>query len=99
MGVETVVLRNFRGLAAKPNRLGAPSTGFWQRAGESTDAVADEGQALITVRHRGVGLQLHGGTVRPTQRRVLTIPVDAEAHGKRVSDFPKGTLFRPKGKD
>ncbi len=94
MSVGRLVIRHLRlTLATKPNKLGAPSTGFWQKAISSISANATEEAATISIRHQGVRLQYHGGTVRPTRAKALTIPISPLAHGKRVGDFSKGSIF------
>lgn len=82
--------RNFRDLGQRPNRLNAPSTGFWQAAAASTSFAVDAAapDVTISVSHRGVRLQHEGGTVFPVHADALAIPIHPDAHGKRPGDIP-----------
>lgn len=84
-----------------PNRLSAPSTGYWKRvdasaAGETTQS-GNTFTTSVTLSGVGLRMKFEGGIVRPTGRvstvtgkpiRFLTIPAIAEAHGKTASEFP-----------
>jgi hypothetical protein len=49
--------------------------------------VAHDG-AVISVNHLGIRQRFEGGVIRPTGgRRLLTIPVAPEAHGRRAREF------------
>jgi hypothetical protein len=88
MAVERQVARHMRGsVALKPNRLGAPSTGFWQKAINSIRGTATDSEATVSIPARGVALQYYGGTVRPTSKEYLTIPIHAMAHGKSAREI------------
>ena len=78
--------------ATKGNKLGAPSTGFWKRAIESTEVSASGVVGTLSIRERGVALRYYGGTVTAKRKKVLTIPIAAEAHGKRAGEI--AGLFR-----
>lgn len=90
LGAEAAnqVKKNFNRLAQKPNRLGAPSTGYWRDAANSVSwRVVGRGAIELTVSQVGVRLHLLGGTVRPVRRKMLAIPVHPEAHGKSPREF------------
>lgn len=88
----------------RPNKLGAPSTGYWRTVRDSAESELQSGGTgtpSVTVTLRGVGLamKLTGGTIYPSGRissvtgkpiQFLTIPVNALAHGRTVSDFGQG---------
>lgn len=98
MGIEYTVLRHIRTkLVSTPNKLGAQSTGFWQKAANSVVARSTAQEAVVEITHRGVALQYYGGTVTPKNKKALTIPIHPDAHGKWVGDFPQGTIFRIPG--
>ena len=102
MGVEKLVIRHLREVKVpQGNRLGAPSTGFWQKAIASVVGTSGDAGASVRITHRGAAMQYYGGTVRPVRARALTIPIDAEAHGKTVGDFRAAgvEIFKLKGKD
>jgi hypothetical protein len=82
---------------SRPNSLGGKRTHYWGQASDSVhhDNITPDGFD-VDVTHVGVRLHWLGGTVRPgvgisfvTGRptRMLTIPVDAEAHGRRAKEF------------
>ena len=89
MGVETKVVENFQRKATIPNKFDAPSTGYWQKAAASVRASATSSYAEVAIPFHGVRLHYLGGTIVPVNKKWLTIPARAEAHGKRVVDlFP-----------
>ena len=102
LSVESLVISHIRTeLLPKGNRLGAPSTGFWQKAIASVVGTSDASGATVSIPARGVALQYYGGTVFPSGRiseitgkpiTKLTIPVNILAYGKSVGDFPKGEI-------
>lgn len=94
MAVETQVLRHIRTVKVpQKNRLGATSTGFWQRALASVKGDSDNTGATVRIPARGVALQYYGGTVRAQNKPWLTIPIHAAAHGKRAFEIGK-PLYR-----
>jgi hypothetical protein len=93
---------HFRERNRTPNRLGGARTNFWNTVAGATalTEVTDAG-AVVSIAERRFRIHLFGGTVRPTGgRKWLTIPLVAEAHGRRVSQYEADTgrkLFIPKG--
>ncbi|MES2705121.1 MAG: hypothetical protein V4726_00830 [Verrucomicrobiota bacterium] len=88
--------------AARPNRLGGVSTGYWKSVIESTTSESDGGGATVTLKHKGVRMKYYGGIIRPSGRpsevtgkpiRNLTIPVTAAAHGRTIMDLGGGKAF------
>lgn len=98
MAAERLVARHMRAVKVpQGNRLGGTSTGFWQKAINSIRGTATDQEATVTIPARGVALQYYGGTVRPTQKAYLTIPINAMAHGKSAREIgAKLYLFRSK---
>ena len=102
MSVERLVLRHIRTvLVPRGNKMGAPSTGFWQKAAASVKGTSTATDATVSITHRGVALQYYGGKVKPSGRissvtgrpiTRLASPLDASAYGKTPGDFPKGSL-------
>ena len=102
LAVESLVLRRIRTvLIPRGNKMGAPSTGFWQKAAASVKGTSTATEATVSIPDRGVALHYYGGTVKPSGRissvtgRAITrlaIPLDASAYGKSPGDFPKGSL-------
>jgi hypothetical protein len=46
-----------------PNKMGAPSTGFWRSAADSTYAVEGEDGLTVTTYKTGVRQRLYGGPI------------------------------------
>jgi hypothetical protein len=87
--VEVTVEDQLARKASVPNKLGAPSTGYWMKARSSVRTTSDDTGATVSIPYRGVRLHYYGGTVVPVNKKWLTIPARAEAHGKRVEElFP-----------
>lgn len=81
-----LVRQNYR--RQPPTRSGGKSTGFWADAARST-TWSSEGMSVTTTTTKiGVRQQYFGGTIRPVNRRMLSVPISAQAHGKTVADFP-----------
>jgi hypothetical protein len=73
----------------RPNRLGGRRTNFFLRAAGLANFRLTEGtdSGRVGIVYRGLRQRLLGGKIRPRTAKVLAIPVVAEAHGKRPSDF------------
>jgi len=81
----------------RPNALGGTRTHFWGAVAKSVHAANITPQGFdVDVTHVGVRLRWLGGTVTPGKgiscktgrpTRMLTIPVDAEAHGRRACEY------------
>jgi len=91
--------------ATRPNKLGAPSTGFYRKVLESAEATSDGTNVTISLTQVGLRLRYYGGIVRPTGRisevtgkpiKFLAFPVVPEAHGKVPAEMP-GLYWRPGG--
>ena len=91
---------------AKLARTGARSHSkggrFWLAIADSVkiDSCGDSGATLTC--HHFAGKHKHeGGTIRPKNKKCLTIPVSPEAVGKTCAEFALGgtPLFKPKGMD
>jgi hypothetical protein len=74
-------------LAQPPNKMRAPSTGYWRSAAASTYAVTGEHGLSITTDKIGVRQHLYGGPINPIKGRFLSIPACIETHGKLPRDF------------
>jgi hypothetical protein len=81
-------------LAQRPNKMGAPSTGYWRSAAESTYAVTSEDGLTITTDKIGVRQHLYGGPIYPVNAQFLSIPACIEAHGKLPRDFDDLVVIR-----
>jgi hypothetical protein len=83
------------GYTGRVNKLGGKSTGFWKSVAESITTDADATSATVTYNHRGVALRYFGGTVSPTTRKALSVPVHKSAHGLNASEYPDKLAFIP----
>lgn len=77
------------GRHATANRLGARPTGILEKAAESPEGRGSVDGATVTIRPGEVLSRTFGEvTIRPTGgKRYLTIPVAAEAYGRRAREF------------
>ena len=74
------------------------SVGTHGNAIESSDATA-YGVSINVLNTEGVARAYHDVTIRPRMAKALTIPVHADAYGRRVADLKAEgrAIFRPKG--
>jgi hypothetical protein len=79
------------------NRRGWPTTNFWPQAVRSGQHVATNNSTTVSFGPRGLAQHIFGGTIRKKDKK-LTIPVAAEAYGKRAGDFSDLQLVVIKGK-
>jgi len=73
---------------------GTTSFSFYGRAARATSHRVQNGSAIVAIDHEGIGLRRFGGTIRPRSGKYLTIPVDHQAHGKRVREFGNAIEWR-----
>lgn len=73
--------------SANPNKLGGERTNLGAQFARAThpELLAD-GFAVVTS-HVAARQRLMGGTIRPVKAKMLAIPADAEAYGKRPREF------------
>ena len=81
-----------RGL--QPNKNGWPKTGWYQRARDSVTMEFSESSAVVTIAMEGFRTRLLGdpAIIAPVTRKALTIPMCAEAYGRRAGEI-KGLFF------
>lgn len=78
--------------ALPSNKKGWPSTGYWEKAADATEAFATSNganEATLHLRnsHTGLVLRYRGGTIRPVKAGALTIPISPVSYGHRASEF------------
>jgi hypothetical protein len=61
---------------------------FYRKASQSLHEEHNDTQATVTISATGFAQRLYGGTIKPVNRRFLTVPLAQEAVGSRASDFP-----------
>lgn len=69
------------------NKSDFPRSHFWTQAAEATAHKVEGDTVLVSVNKPGVVLQFAGGVVEPQTVKYLTIPVHAEAYGRRAREF------------
>lgn len=102
--LQRLVMRHLQQVArtrhATAQRLGATPTGFWSGAAQEVRLQAHASDAEVSVTHPGIARALRDVIIRPRRAKALTIPLRAEAYGKRPREFANlsgAALFRPKG--
>ncbi len=70
-----------------PNALGGKRTHFYAEAARSTHYEVQPDGVLFGIEKVGIRQRLQGGTIRPVNRKYLTIPAIAAAHGRRALEF------------
>ena len=81
-------------------RLGAAPTGHLEEAARTMLIQADADHGAVEVRSPGFARALGPLTVRARRAKALTIPLRAEAYGRRPRELERlsgAALFRPKG--
>jgi hypothetical protein len=68
-------------------KLGATPSGFYKRAAQTVEGRASSGGASIIMQRAGLSRAFRPYDLRPIRGRLLTIPVDAEAYGRRAREF------------
>ena len=95
--------KHFRKKNGKPNKLGGQRTNFWSSLAKQTAiSRVTEAGAQVTVADRRLRLHVYGGTIRPKEKKALTIPLVAAAHGRSVAQYEEIAgveLFQVKGKN
>lgn len=87
----------------RQNALGGPSTGYWATVRNSAAAEVDGGAVTVSLTGVGLRMKYEGDVIRPSGRvstvtgkpiKFLSIPVDAQAHGKVPAEFGKKLYVR-----
>lgn len=88
--VANVLRAHYREKHAKePNKLGGKRQNYWLGVRHSVNNPQPSGAAQVTVSisHPSIMQKIKGGTITAKRVRMLTIPVDKEAYGRRASDL------------
>jgi hypothetical protein len=78
---------HLRELDTRGNRLGGQRTHFYGEAAANTTGQAEGDQVRVSINKQGIRQRFFGGTIKPVNRKFLTIPARAEAHGKTAREF------------
>jgi hypothetical protein len=99
----------FKAWANKVARKAGSNARSHSKGGSFWPSIADQvkitevsdSRAVVACLHFAAAQKEYGGTIRARKAGALTIPISAEARGKRASEFVRGgrRLFVPKGKD
>ena len=102
--LQTLIVRHLARVSetrhATANRLGAPPSGFWKDVEKAVRLHTHANDAEVSVTHPGIARAGRDVLIRPRRAKALTIPLRAEAYGKRPREFANlsgAALFRPKG--
>lgn len=102
--LQRLVMRHLQKVArerhATANRLGATPTGFWSGSAQAVRLHVHANDAEVSVTHPGIARALRDVIIRPRRAKALTIPLRAEAYGRRPREAGQRlgqALFRPKG--
>ena len=81
-GLANCLKKHFRERNQTPNALGGARTNFWTAVGAAVqNPVQETGAVTVAVSHPHLAHKVYGGTIVPTKRKWLAIPVSAAAHG------------------
>jgi hypothetical protein len=78
---------HLRELDTRGNRLGGQRTHFYGEAASNTTGQAEGDQVRVSINKQGIRQRFFGGEIKPVNRKFLTIPARAEAHGKTAREF------------
>jgi hypothetical protein len=81
----------------RANKLGGARTNFYAQAARGTQGELRPEGFVIGINQVGMGQRYHGGTITARNAKYLTIPVTAQAYGKRAREFQDLEFIR--GKD
>lgn len=71
----------------RPNALGGRRTNFYAQGARATTWSATDTGATVVVAAQGLAQRFHGGTINAKPGKALSIPADAEAHGRSPREF------------
>ena len=86
--LQDCLQQHFKSRTAEGNKLGGKSTDFWGKMAESTvvpDELLSDRQASVVIGDPRFGQKYFGGQIVAKNVSSLTIPLNAEAYGRRAS--------------
>jgi len=94
--LERELQDHFSRRESEPNQMGAAKTHFWAGVRSATQLTrVDATGATVTIAHAAILQKVHGGTIRPRERKALAIPAIAQAYGTSPAEIGDGVHFRP----
>lgn len=103
-GVQRSTARHIERLGRTRHRsaqaLGAEPTGHYERAAADVTAEVQGTLGVVTIPIAGFSRAFHDVTIRPREKRALTIPIAAESYGVKVVEMRSSgwSFFRPPAK-
>jgi hypothetical protein len=74
--------------SSHPNAFGAKRTHFYAAAGRAASFQVQPWGVLVGISHTGIAQRFFGGTIKPIPpKKLLTIPANADAYGRRAGEF------------
>jgi hypothetical protein len=96
--VEGELRAHFLQRNEEPNKRGWPSQNFWSQVRRATAYQgADETAARVVISDPRIAQKIHGGTIRPVERKFLALAAIAEAYGHAPREFNFLHVVRFKG--
>ncbi len=89
-GVERLTQAHLQAVPSVKNtaaNLGASPSGFLKKAAGTVQGTGDATGVMLTMQRAGLSRAFRPYDLVPRSGRLLTIPVDAEAYGKRAREF------------
>lgn len=78
----------FQKNTTSPNRLGGTRTDFYEQAANGVQNPSVSGNtATVSINKKGIRQRYYGGRINAKPGKLLTIPADASAHGRRAREF------------
>ena len=85
---NTVRSHLFAKNTTSPNRLGGTRTNFYASAARGVQNPSVSGNvATVSINQVGIRQRYYGGRIDAKPGKLLTIPADASAHGRRAREF------------
>lgn len=100
-GVRKLLMEYFRQLdSSRANQLGGRRSHYYAQTARNVSFETTDSGALVHIHQLGIALHYYGGTITPTNgHKMLTIPVDPEAYGRRASEFDNLEIAWGRSKD
>lgn len=78
---------HYREKAQTPNKLGGERSYFWLQVGRGVNGPEQTGKDTVSVSisHPAILQKIYGGIITAKRAKALTIPVQAQAYGRRAS--------------
>ncbi|NCC53398.1 MAG: hypothetical protein EOM20_19600 [Spartobacteria bacterium] len=85
--------KNATGSHKAATRLGAKPTGLYAEFAQATSWQRSGADVLLSIAHPAIAQRYYGGTIKPVNRKYLTIPANSAAYGKRARNLRSQLVF------